>query len=73
MRAGLGKLKLSKLAGVDTSLLSRYERGLRKPGIKNAIKLARGLGVELAEIDEFRPALEEAMEIGLVVEGGKVA
>src|SRR5215211_866748 len=54
LKAGLGRLRCAKLAGIGKPLLYRYELGLRKPGPENATKIARVLGVELGEIEEFR-------------------
>src|SRR5215218_10911372 len=54
LKAGLGRLRCAKLAGIGKPLLYRYDLGLRKPGPENATKIARVLGVELGEIEEFR-------------------
>lgn len=37
--------ELSGLTGVDLGLLSRVERGQRKPTAEIAVRIARGLGV----------------------------
>jgi transcriptional regulator with XRE-family HTH domain len=58
LMAGLGRLRCAKLAGIGKPLLYRYELGLRRPGIENATKIARVLGVEIGDIEEFRPAAE---------------
>jgi|SRR5215212_978529 len=58
LKAGLGRLRCAKLAGIGKPLLYRYELGLRTPGPENATKIARVLCVELGEIEEFRPAAE---------------
>ncbi len=58
LKAGLGRLRCAKLAGIDKPLLYRYELGLRKPSPENATKIARVLGVELGDVEEFRPAGE---------------
>ena len=61
LKAGLGRLRCAKLAGIDKPLLYRYELGLRRPGVRNATKIARALGVELEDIEEFRPAVEASL------------
>ena len=58
IEAGLGRLRCAKLAGIGKPLLYRYELGLRTPGIENATKIARVLGVEIGDIEEFRSAAE---------------
>ena len=68
-RAGLGRVKAAKLSGVDASSIFRYETGRRVPGIENATRIARALGVGTGEVDEFRPALEEAEAAGIFAEG----
>jgi transcriptional regulator with XRE-family HTH domain len=61
LRAGLGRLRCAKLAGIDKPLLYRYELGLRTPGFENATKIAQVLSVELADIEEFRFAVESSL------------
>ena len=58
IEAGLGRLRCAKLAGIGKPLLYRYELGLRTPGIENATKIARVLGVEIGDVEEFRSAAE---------------
>ncbi len=52
--AGLGREKCAKLAGLNRPLLYRYEAGIRRPGLRNATKIAEVLGVGLGEVEEFR-------------------
>lgn len=42
--------QLSGTSGVSTAVLSRLERGLLGPSLRNAIAIARGLGCELDEL-----------------------
>jgi transcriptional regulator with XRE-family HTH domain len=42
--------KLAEKAGLDPTYISDIERGLRNPGIKNAARLARALGLTTAEL-----------------------
>jgi transcriptional regulator with XRE-family HTH domain len=66
--AGLGREKCSALAGVNRALILRYETGKAVPGIVNAAKIARVIGVELDEVKEFEHAVAEAEAARLVVE-----
>lgn len=65
VRAGLGREKCSALSGVNRVLILRYENGKAVPGIVNAAKIARVLGVELHEVKEFEHAMAEAETAGL--------
>lgn len=42
--------KLAEKAGLDPTYISGIERGLRNPGIKNVVRLARALGFTTAEL-----------------------
>ena len=42
--------KLAEKAGLDPTYISGIERGLRNPGIKNVVRLARALGLTTAEL-----------------------
>ncbi len=42
--------KLAEQAGLDVTDISGLERGLRNPGIKNVAKLAKALGLTIAEL-----------------------
>ncbi|HEV2511505.1 XRE family transcriptional regulator [Bosea sp. (in: a-proteobacteria)] len=44
--------QLAGTSGVSAAALSRVERGLLSPTLRNAIAIARGLGLELAELVE---------------------
>lgn len=44
--------QLAETSGVSAAALSRVERGLLSPTLRNAIAIARGLGMELAELVE---------------------
>ena len=68
VRAGLGREKCSALSGVNRVLILRYENGKAVPGIVNAAKIARVIGVELHEVKEFEHAAAEAEAARLVVE-----
>jgi transcriptional regulator with XRE-family HTH domain len=45
--AGLSQDKLAEKADLDRTYLSGIERGVRNPGIKTVLRLARALGVSL--------------------------
>jgi len=42
--------KLAEKADLDRTFISGVERGLRNPGIKTVIRLAKALGVPVAEL-----------------------
>lgn len=44
--------QLAETSGVSAAALSRVERGLLSPSLRNALAIARGLGCELAELVE---------------------
>lgn len=50
MSAGLSQADLAKRAGSTASYLGRLERAEREPGIDLALRLARALGVSLADL-----------------------
>jgi transcriptional regulator with XRE-family HTH domain len=53
---GLTQERLAELADLHMTDVGRIERGERDPGIRTAAKLARGLGVSLAELlDGIQP------------------
>jgi transcriptional regulator with XRE-family HTH domain len=66
--AGLGREKCAALAGVNRALILCYETGQSVPGIVNAAKIARVIGVGLDEIREFEHAVAEAEAARLVVD-----
>ncbi len=41
---------LAERAGLDQTYISGIERGLRNPGIKNVVRLAKGLGITTADL-----------------------
>jgi ribosome-binding protein aMBF1 (putative translation factor) len=49
-RAGLTQEQLGLRAGFDMSNISRYEAGQQEPGLTVVVRLARGLGVQPAEL-----------------------
>lgn len=57
---GLGRLRASKMCGMRPPELLRIETGKRVPGLKVAMRIARGLSLDVREIDEFGPAMAEA-------------
>ena len=65
IRTGIGREKCSVLSGVNRVLILRYENGMATPGIVNAAKIARVLGVGLHEVEEFKHAAAEAETVGL--------
>ena len=69
-RAGLGIERCSRFSGVSARDVIRYERGRSVPGIKNAARIARVLGVRVDEIEEFLPAVHEVEEAGFVLADG---
>ena len=46
----LSQEALADKAGLDRTYVSLLERGKRKPGLKNLLRLASGLGIELSEL-----------------------
>ncbi len=42
--------KLAEKAGLDPTYISGIERGLRNPGIRNVVRLARALGLTTSEL-----------------------
>ena len=66
-RVGLGLEPCARKAGVTVRLLIAYEMGRQTPGIKNAARLARALGVRVDSIEEFLPAVRETEDAGFVL------
>ncbi len=66
-RAGIGLERCARFSGVTIRDIVRYERGRTVPGITNAARLARALGVCVDEIEEFLPAVEEVRAAGFVL------
>jgi transcriptional regulator with XRE-family HTH domain len=48
--AGLSQDKLAEKADLDRTYLSGIERGVRNPGIKIVIRIARALGVTVDQL-----------------------
>ena len=46
----LTQQQLARLSGLDYKTIAHYEQGLRLPGIVSAVKLARGLMVDLPDL-----------------------
>lgn len=44
--------RLAEKADLDQTYISGIERGLRNPGIKNVVRLARALGITTAKLVE---------------------
>jgi transcriptional regulator with XRE-family HTH domain len=42
--------KLAELAGLDPTYISGIERGLRNPGIRNVVKIAKALSLSTSEL-----------------------
>lgn len=69
---GLGRRRASKRIGMGIPQLYRYEAGLLRPGIEAVMRISRGLGLDDPwQVDEFRPALEQARALGLVAPANK--
>jgi len=66
-RAGLGLEPCARKAGVTVRLLIAYEMGRQRPGITNASRLARALGVRVDRIEEFVPAVREVEAAGFAL------
>lgn len=65
--AGIGLERCSRFSGVSVRDVIRYERGRSVPGIKNAARIARVLGVRVDEVEEFLPAVREVEAAGFVL------
>lgn len=66
-RAGLGLEPCAREAGVTVRLLINYEMGRQTPGIRNATRLARALGIRVDQVEEFIPAVREVEAAGFVL------
>ena len=66
--AGLGLEPCARKAGVTVRLLIAYEMGRQRPGIRNAARLARAVGVRVDRIEEFVPAVKEVESAGFVLD-----
>jgi len=66
-RAGFGLEPCARKAGVTVRLLIACEMGRQRPGITNAARLARTVGVRVDRIEEFIPAVREVEAAGFVL------
>ena len=51
-RLHLSQSQVSARSGIHVTEVSRIERGLRDPRLSTLVRLARGLGVDLAQLFE---------------------
>jgi Predicted transcriptional regulators len=65
---GWTKYKLSKITGIDQSSLSRFESGKVKPGVEMLQKIAKALGVSMAEFDDSPSADDQISDVLAVAE-----
>ncbi|MCX6969305.1 MAG: helix-turn-helix transcriptional regulator [Verrucomicrobia bacterium] len=49
---GFSQEKLAEKAGIDRTYVSGIERGVRNPGIKTVLQIAKALGVSITELCE---------------------
>jgi len=49
-RQGLSKYAVEQRSGISQQMVGYVERGLRKPSLESALRMAAGLGVDLASI-----------------------
>ena len=49
-RRGLAMLTVAERAGVSQQMVSYVERGIRRPTLEMALRIAKAIGVELAEV-----------------------
>ena len=47
---GLSKYAVEQRSGISQQMVGYVERGLRRPSLETALRMADGLGVDLAEI-----------------------
>ena len=64
---GLGLERCSRKTHINVRTLIQYEQGRSQPGLVNAAKIARGLGVQIAGVTELQPALREIEDIGFTL------
>lgn len=58
LQALLSIRQLARKAGLSATTIYLLESGQRTPQLLTIYKLSRALGVEPADIDEFRPAFD---------------
>jgi transcriptional regulator with XRE-family HTH domain len=49
-RLGLTKYAVEQRSGISQQMVGYVERGLRRPSLETALRMADGIGVDLAEI-----------------------
>lgn len=49
-RQGLSKYAVEQRSGISQQMVGFVERGLRRPSLETALRMAAGLGVDLADI-----------------------
>ena len=49
-RQGLSKYAVEQKSGISQQMVGYVERGLRRPSLETALRIADGLGVDLAEV-----------------------
>jgi transcriptional regulator with XRE-family HTH domain len=49
-RRGLSKYAVEQRSGISQQMVSYVERGLRKPSLETTLRIADGVGVDLAKI-----------------------
>ncbi len=66
-RSGLSVRQVVAATGVGQPNLWRIETGRVRPSIETVVKISGGLDLDAWQIDEFRPVVERAEAVGLVV------
>jgi transcriptional regulator with XRE-family HTH domain len=54
IKRGITQAELAETAGVTKPTISHIECGTHPPKLETMLKVARALGVELADVDEFK-------------------
>jgi transcriptional regulator with XRE-family HTH domain len=49
-RLGLSKYAVEQRSGVSQQMIGYVERGLRKPSLETALRIADGIGIDLADV-----------------------
>jgi transcriptional regulator with XRE-family HTH domain len=65
LAVGVSQEALAELAGLHRTYVSSVERGLRNISLENIERLARALGVEMAELMPLRTELDEKRPRGV--------
>ena len=50
IRRGLSKYAVEQRSGISQQMIGYVERGLRKPSLETALKMADGVGIDLAKV-----------------------